>query len=94
MSNTEQSLERITISMPSSMVRQIQAEMERGHYASISEWVRDAVRSRLGRDGTQIAGPTPSEVRRRIEAVERGEYLEGDVMEQIRAAAARKARSA
>jgi Arc/MetJ-type ribon-helix-helix transcriptional regulator len=94
MSNTEQSLERITISMPSSMVRQIQAEMERGHYASISEWVRDAVRSRLSSGRVQLAGPSQEEEARRLEAIERGEYSKGDVMEEIRKAAPQRPKSA
>ncbi len=48
-------LERITITMPSKLAEQVQSRVERGGYASVSEWIRYAIREQLGRERGPMA---------------------------------------
>lgn len=51
----EAKVERITITMPSNLAEQVQSRVERGGYASVSEWIRYAIREQLGRDRGPMA---------------------------------------
>jgi len=44
--------ERITFSMPDEMAQDINAQLSYGD--NRSEWIRDAIREKLARDGTEV----------------------------------------
>ncbi len=45
-------LERITITVPQTLIAQIEQKIEHGGYASLSEWIRFAIREQLERETT------------------------------------------
>jgi Arc/MetJ-type ribon-helix-helix transcriptional regulator len=92
MASKEQGVERMTISMPKSMVAKIEAKMAEEDFSSVSEWIRDAVRRRL-----QSADQSPrrkmgdDELMRRADRAEAGSSVEGDVIASIRKSRPRRA---
>jgi Arc/MetJ-type ribon-helix-helix transcriptional regulator len=43
-------LERITITLPQNLVREVEDRIAAGHYATTTEWVRHAIREQLRRE--------------------------------------------
>ncbi|MBS1716745.1 MAG: hypothetical protein JSS72_03315 [Armatimonadetes bacterium] len=54
MAKTNQQLSRITITMPPGLVQDIEHRLSEGQFASISEWIRYAIREQLRRDAKTI----------------------------------------
>ena len=50
----EQSIERITITVPRRMAEEIALRVDFGTYASVSEWIRHAMREQLARDEDRL----------------------------------------
>jgi antitoxin ParD1/3/4 len=59
--NTE--LERISITLPASLAREVEGRIEAGHYASASEWIRHAIREQLRREADPFQRLTASDPR-------------------------------
>ncbi len=43
----EVELDRVTVTIPRTLMTEMARQMEIGHYASVSEWVREAIRNQL-----------------------------------------------
>jgi len=50
MTKTTPQLNRLTITVPSGLVSQIDMQLEKGEFASVSEWIRHAIREQLKRE--------------------------------------------
>lgn len=50
----QQSIERITITVPRRMAEEIALRVDFGTYASVSEWIRYAMREQLARESDQV----------------------------------------
>jgi Arc/MetJ-type ribon-helix-helix transcriptional regulator len=54
MAKIEKELERITITVPRRMAEEIALRVDYGTFASVSEWIRHAMREQLARDGERL----------------------------------------
>jgi Arc/MetJ-type ribon-helix-helix transcriptional regulator len=43
----EAELDRVTVTIPRTLMAEMARQMDIGHYASVSEWVREAIRNQL-----------------------------------------------
>lgn len=54
MAKIDKDLERITITVPRRMAEEIALRVDFGTYASVSEWIRHAMREQLARDEDRL----------------------------------------
>lgn len=68
-------LERVTITVPSELLRMVESKVNRGTYASTSEWIRHAMREQLARELPSLEELMASDPRiaESIEQARRGE---------------------
>lgn len=93
MSNPSNRLERLTVTLPKSLLEAVEERLIEGHYATATEWIRHAIREQLSREKSpmeQLIERDPR-VLESLEQARRGEIVEFDIQRFIENLKQRKA---